>query len=195
MSFRLSVWSLFSFLQEITDPDLILTWGILLISNTFLSIFWWNFSDVFLCWALCLPMSQWWAQSMFLAKCLPMSLPNLSTGAVWCFSIFSFNICLVVLRRSVWAGSRFLRCLSDENLANVFSGLSSVSVNIFLVSSVDVLPKCLPVSAAKSVSRSHLMSSRINPQSFFQYLSNGLMCSIWAGSQLCLPISSWWESC
>ena len=140
-------------------------------------------------------MSQWWAQSMFLAKCLPMSLPNLSTGAVWCFSIFFFNICLVVLRRSVWAGSRFLRCLSDENLANVFSGLSSVSANISLVSLVAVFPKCLSMSAAKSVYRSCLTSSRINPRFFFQYLSSGLMCSIWAGSQLCLPISSWWESC
>ena len=151
--------------------------------------------DVFLCWALCLPMSQWWAQSMFLAKCLPMSLPNLPTGAVWCFSIFSFNICLVVLRRSVWAGFQFLRCLSDEDLANVLSGLSSVSVNIFLVSLVAVFPKCLPMSDAKSVYRSCLASSSINPRFFFQYLSSGLMCSIWAGSQLCLPISSWWESC
>ena len=85
------------------------------------------------------------------------------------------------------------------------SGLSSVSANVFLVSSVDVFPKCLPMSFAKSVYRSHLMSSRINPQSFFQYLSNGLMCSVWAGSQLCLSanvflmrillMSVWTELC
>ena len=61
------------------------------------------------------------------------------------------------------------------------------------------------MSVAKSVYRSHLMSSRINPQSFFQYLSNGLMCSVWAGSQLCLSanvflmrillMSVWTELC
>ena len=132
---------------------------------------------------------------MFLAKCLPMSLPNLSTGAVWCFSIFSFNICLVVLRRSVWAGSQFLRCLSNEDLANVLSGLSSVSANISLVSLVAVFPKCLSMSAAKSVYRSCLTSFRINPRFFLPVSVCGLMCTIWAGSQLCLPISSWWESC
>ena len=170
MSFWLSVWSLFSFLQEITDLDLILTWGILLISNTFLSIFRWKFS-MFFCAGLCVCQCL----SGELSRCFLRSVSRCLCriclqGLFDVFSIFSFNICLVVLRRSVWAGSQFLRCLSNEDLANVLSGLSSVSANISLVSLVAVFPKCLSMSAAKSVYRSCLASFRVNPRFFFQYL-------------------------
>ena len=104
-------------------------------------------------------------QSMSFQSVSQCLLSNLSTGATWCLSGSTHNlssgICLVV------------RCVLSE--------LDLNSANVFLVSSVDVFPKCLPMSFAKSVYRSHLMSFRINPQSFFQYLSNGFdaFCLSW----------------
>ena len=56
-----------------------------------------------------------------------------------------------------------------------------MSANVSLVSSVDVFYEMSPNVFAKSVYRSHLMSFRINPKSFFQYLSNGFdaFCLSW----------------
>ena len=145
-------------------------------------------------WALCLPMFLWCAQSIFFAECLPISLPNLSTGATLMFSrinpqFFSY-ICLMgwcVLSELV------LNCvcqyLPDENPADVWLDWALCRQCL-----PGELSRCLPLSISRCLPPN--LSKELlwcfpwtNPQSVLLYLSDGSMCSIWAGSQSCLPKS------
>ena len=84
----------------------------------------------------------------------------------------------------------FCQCLPDENPADVFLDWAlRLPMSLWWAQSMSSA-KCLPMSFAKSVYRSHLMSFRIYPQSFFWYLSGGSMCSVWAGSQFCQCLSA-----
>ena len=119
-----------------------------------------------ICWCLSglssrvfLLMSYWWAQSMSRPKCFPMSSANLSKGITWCLP--GSTQCL----SSQYLSDGFDQCLSELVLICLFLPMSIMRIllmssrtellcllaDIFLVSSIDVCPKCFPMSFAKSV--------------------------------------------
>ena len=146
-------------------------------NNIFLRLFWDFIRES--CW--CLPglssASACQCLSSELNRCLPRSvsqclLPNLSRGVTWCLSgsaqcLSLANVCLMGLIGVL--SELALTCLSanvyDENPADVFLDWALRLPMSFQWAQSMSSTKCLPMSFAKSVWRSHLMSFWISPMS------------------------------